>query len=88
MLPGETILSGASDTCPDCNEKLPFKVLSSGGGWYIGTFCHCGPYSRESEYFATREQAEQILAAWNEELTFNNSVYSDGGRMLAYARRA
>jgi hypothetical protein len=67
MLPGETILSGAPETCPDCGVfVLPFEVLESGAGFYIGTMCNDGPYSRESGYFPTREEAETALAtnAW------------------------
>jgi hypothetical protein len=67
MLPGETILSGAPETCPDCGVfVLPFRVLMSGAGYYIGTECNDGPYSRESGYFRTREEAETALAtnAW------------------------
>lgn len=49
-------------TCVDCGSKLPFKVLSSAAGYYIGTFCNCcGPYSRDSGYFATKEEAEAAL---------------------------
>ena len=64
MMPGETILSGAPDTCPDCGTfVLPFKVLQSGAGWYIGTMCDDGPYSRESGYFPTQEAAAEALAS-------------------------
>lgn len=60
MLPGETIRSGASPNC--CGKKLEFQVLQSGAGYYIGTFCdRCGPYSRESHYYRTREDAEKAL---------------------------
>jgi hypothetical protein len=63
MLPGETILSGAPETCPDCGVfVLPFEVLESGAGFYIGTMCNDGPYSRESGYFPTREEAETAFA--------------------------
>ena len=30
-------------------------------GYYIGTSCNCGPYSRESEYFKTRAEAQAAL---------------------------
>ena len=50
MLQGETIMSGASDLCGDCKEKLAIKVCQSGAGYYLGTWCHCGPYSRETGY--------------------------------------
>ena len=61
MIPGETIASGAPDTCPDCHLKLEPDVYQSAAGYYIGTWCHCGPYSRESGYYATREEATAEL---------------------------
>ena len=61
MLPGETIASGAPSTCPDCKKELKLEVLMSNAGYYIGTWCDCGPYSRESGYFRTRELAEKAL---------------------------
>lgn len=60
-LKGETIGTGAPSTCPDCGVKLELQVLHSGAGYYIGTFCNCGPYSRESGYYGTREQAQADL---------------------------
>ena len=66
MLNGETIASGAPNACPDCKTKLKNKVMRSAAGFYIGTQCKCGPYSRESHYFgnneAGREAAEKALA--------------------------
>ena len=62
MLPGETIASGAPDTCPDCHTKLDNQVLRSAAGYYIGTRCCCGPYSRESGYYRTEEEAKKALA--------------------------
>ena len=61
MIPGETIASGAPDTCPDCQVKVKLEVLMSGAGYYIGTRCNCGPYSRESEYYKNREVASAAL---------------------------
>lgn len=60
-LPKETIHLGAPSTCPDCGTKLREEVLQSGGGYYIGTRCKCGPYSRESRYYRTREEADWAL---------------------------
>jgi hypothetical protein len=62
MLPGETIASGGASTCPDCGVIPKLQVCSSPAGYYIGTYCNCGPYSRESEYYPTREVAEKWLA--------------------------
>jgi hypothetical protein len=43
-------------------RKLPIHVCKSGAGYYIGTWDHEGPYSRESEeYFTTREAAQKAL---------------------------
>ena len=57
MLPGETIGSGASPECGDCNQVVVLDVYHSGGGYYVGTYCDCGPYSRESDYYPTYEMA-------------------------------
>jgi hypothetical protein len=57
MLPRETIRSGAPRTCPECGIMPPFRVYHSPAGYYIGTYCDCGPYSRETDYFKTEEQA-------------------------------
>jgi hypothetical protein len=66
MLPGETILSGAPRQCPECKVRLVLKVLQSAAGYYIGTQCNCGPYSRQSHYFGTRATAEAALADYLE----------------------
>ena len=62
VMPGETILSGAPETCPDCGTfVLPFQVLRSGAGSTSGPMCKDGPYSRESGYFPTEEAAATAL---------------------------
>ena len=59
-LPGE--VGHIDSKCMDCGTHLPAKVLSSGAGYYIGTFCpRCGPYSRESGYYPTAEAAQKAL---------------------------
>lgn len=58
---GETIVTGAEPTCSDCGITPKLGVYRSGGGWYVGTFCNCGPYSRESGYYATQKQAQIAL---------------------------
>lgn len=61
MLPGETIFSGAPEVCPNCDTcALPLRVLQSGAGWYVGTYCNCGPYSRETGYYKTEAEAEKV----------------------------
>ena len=68
-LPGETIRTGAPSTCTTCHVKLELKVLYSGAGYYIGTHSDCGPYSRESGYYATVEEAssDMITGAFGRE---------------------
>jgi hypothetical protein len=65
MLRGETIAAGAPDVRPTCATQLRLNVLRSAAGFYIGSQCDCGPYSRESGYFSTREQAEASLSTGN-----------------------
>ena len=59
-LPGE--IGHIDSNCMDCGKHLPAKVLKSGAGWYIGTFCECsGPYSRESGYYPSSEAAQEAF---------------------------
>tara|TARA_R110000765_G_scaffold334881_1_gene425216 strand:- start:28 stop:246 length:219 start_codon:yes stop_codon:yes gene_type:complete len=60
---GETIATGAPLDCggPDCGVTGP-RLCMSAAGWYIGFRCiSCGPYSRESGYYATPDEAQQAL---------------------------
>ena len=70
MFPGETIRTGAAATCSDCKMKLKLQVCMSMAGYYLGTICDCGPYSRETDYYKTRKETEEALvsekAAWRE----------------------
>ena len=64
MLPGEALASrGGSEfhICEECGKTLIPQVLHSGAGYYIGTWCNCGPYSRESGYYGTRIEAQEAL---------------------------
>ena len=61
VMPRETILLGASNVCSDCGVKVIPKVMSSPAGYYVGTSCKCGPYSRESGYYETEGQALAAL---------------------------
>lgn len=65
MLDGETIKSGAAKVCDECHVDVLTRlgVLRSGAGYYVGTTCECGPYSRESGYYGTRAQAEAALSS-------------------------
>jgi len=48
--------------CSDCNTFLKLQICHSQAGYYLGFFCpYCGPYSRESEYFRSRVEAEIYL---------------------------
>ena len=57
----ETIAIGANARCPDCGVMPAPQVCQSGGGYYIGSWCHCGPYTRESGYYPTRASAERAF---------------------------
>jgi hypothetical protein len=49
---GETVLAGAP------HPGTPLKILKSPAGWYIGFTDDSGlPYSRETDYFQSRESA-------------------------------
>jgi hypothetical protein len=62
MFPGETIASGADATCDYCSLTPELRVYSSQAGYYVGTYCKCGPYSRESGYYHTYTDALAALA--------------------------
>lgn len=68
MLPGETILSGGPDTCEECGTKLKFEVMNSQAGYYVGTYCCYGPYTRETGYFQSKEKADRALDLINKGL--------------------
>ena len=61
MLKDETLSSGAPRTCPDCGVTPELEVLKSAAGYYIGTQCDCGPYSRESLYYPLKAIAEEAF---------------------------
>jgi hypothetical protein len=64
-LKGETIATGAPTRCPDCKKNLVVEVLHSNAGYYIGTWCDCGPNSRESGYYRRSEDAQRDLDSGN-----------------------
>lgn len=37
------------------------QVCKSNAGFYIGRMCDDGPYSRDSSYYETRDQAQYVL---------------------------
>ncbi len=56
MFKGETVLSGAM------HPNTDFKVLESPAGFYLGFKSATGePYTRETDYFGTRDSAQQVL---------------------------
>jgi len=61
VLPRETIKLGASPQCPDCKIHVDLAICHSPAGFYIGTYCNCGPYSRESGYYKTESEAQKAL---------------------------
>lgn len=76
---GETVASGAdaSIACDICGSEYVIGVYMSGAGYYVGYACTgCGsPFSRESGYFPTREDAE---AALSEGWTVRSTEYKGG----------
>ena len=57
MQKGETVVSGA----PHPGTEL--EVLESPAGFYLGYLAKSGePYSRETQYFTERDQAEAVLS--------------------------
>jgi len=48
--------------CEDCGQDMPRSVCQSAAGYYIGYYCdNCGPWSRETDYFRTRAEAQAAL---------------------------
>lgn len=62
----ESELMGLNGTiCDGCGAELLLGVCRSAAGWYLGYFCgNCGPYSRETGYFTSAQEAADALAAW------------------------
>ena len=60
-LKGETLATGAAKTCDDCGVTPKLDVYMSAAGYYVGTYCNCGPYSRESRYYDKRSGAQAAL---------------------------
>lgn len=58
MLPGETLQNGAEEICSLCGCIAEVKPMSSAAGWYLGSACGCGPYTRESVYYPSRERLD------------------------------
>jgi hypothetical protein len=64
------------DMPPHPRQDLELEVLFSAAGFYIGSQCpFCGPFTRDSDYFASRSEAEVALASLNFGRKF---VWQDG----------
>ena len=61
MMPGETIATGAPPTCPECKVTVQYSVCMSAAGFYVGTNCDCGPYTRDSGYYKTRRECAAAM---------------------------
>lgn len=62
VLQGETIATGCLGymekiICLECMKEIKPGVYESSAGYYIGSYCGCGPYSRESRYYSNRIKA-------------------------------
>lgn len=60
-MPGETLATGAPAVCPECGHHVELQVHRGGAGFYVGSWCECGPYTRESGYYRSRAAAELAL---------------------------
>ena len=62
LLPKESVRSKAIDDCDECSGPLEFRICSSLAGYYVGIFCgDRGPYTRESEYYRSKQDLERDL---------------------------
>lgn len=54
-------------TCTICGRELVLEVLQNHSGWYLGYVCNtCGPQTRETIHWATREEAEDTSILFEE----------------------
>ena len=66
--------------CDCCGTSLPLEVLESAAGYYLGYACpRCGPYSRETGYYASREEATAALNAYKEKGIVPHNIRRDYG---------
>ena len=68
--PSDNDLAAADDPSPGTRygklaraegKLLPLEVCYSAAGFYLGTYCNEQPFSRESEYFPSRDTATRAL---------------------------
>lgn len=60
---GETLETGAPCVCANCGARVVLGVWRSAAGYYVGTRCSCGPYTRESGYYRTEDEGRAALAS-------------------------
>lgn len=62
---GETLANGAPGTCVKCGVDAfsRLAVHDNPAGYFIGAYCECGPYSRESIFFPDWDIADAIAEA-------------------------
>lgn len=65
MYHGETVHTSGAASCSDCSAPLVLDVHLSAAGYYVGTACECGPYSRESAYYASEKEGREALSLGN-----------------------
>ncbi len=59
-IPGE--LAGLEGATCVCGAQLPLQVCQSAAGYYLGHWCNeCGPYSRETGYYRSYDEADREL---------------------------
>ena len=61
----DTIPARAERGCATCQTRPEPDVFRSGGGFYVGRWCRCGPFSRDSDYYEERPDAARALAEGN-----------------------
>jgi len=48
--------------CVGCGKELKLQVCQSAAGYYAGHWCKtCGPHDRQSFYFGTKEDAQEMV---------------------------
>lgn len=65
-----TMATGAPKVCGCCKKIPEITVIGCGNGYYIGTLCDCGPYSRESDYYGDAGEAKARLRFGNYSRTY------------------
>jgi hypothetical protein len=50
-----------------CGTIMELEVCRSNAGYYLGFECQCsGPYSRETDYFRTHDEAQLFLEKYRD----------------------